>query len=724
MTGRASTLLGGRYRLGEPIGRGGMGAVWRARDTVLDRDVAIKILVLQVDDNPDASARFRREARLLARLSHPRLGGVHDYGEEEGRAFMVMDFLTGETLQHRLGRVGRMPAADAAEIAAQVAEGLHAAHQAGVIHRDVKPANVILAEQGVKLVDFGIALGAGDDPLTATGTLVGSATYLAPERGAGRPATPASDVYSLAVVLYQMLAGKPPFTSTDPVWVVSAHAQETAPPLPGDIPAGLAQCCRGAMEKNPALRPASALAFAAMLREGSARTELFARNGTGIQGTLFAASTATSTAGARGHQRRGFDGAREQGGPGTGTRVGSADGSWPPTQALPLAETPAVTPQPSRPRLRRWSLPAAATVAAIIAGTGIVMAVAAAPGSGHAARLHETAAAHDKGGRPPAQPPSLPPNSLPATPWVIAAGTQQNPGQVQPPPPVLAPPGATVRVTEILVNNAKESVTSATLNLSAPQGWTVTPESSPAVASVPAGGKAAVTWRVTAPAGAQPGGFNLVAAATCSAAAQCAAAPVTGSAVVPYASFSQAFNNAGIAPQAEAAAANLDGTGLSYQTEALAAAGYLPGGQVAHDGILFEWPNAPAGKPDNVAAQGQTFLIAATGPHLAFLGAADFGSTGGNGTVFYQNGAQQSFHLAMDDWWANQATPGQDELAVTTAHPNGPPDQPPLTGPPVAVYFASIPLRQGAAVEAVTLPAGSAPANGVPCLHLFAIAVG
>src|SRR6266700_4288828 len=267
MTRQAGTVLGGRYRLGEPIGRGGMGTVWRAVDTVLGREVAVKVLVLQIDGDPDTRARFRREARVLARLAHPRLGGIHDYGEDDGRAFTVMEFISGETLQGLLARTGRITAADAAEIAAQVAEGLHAAHKAGILHRDVKPGNIILGEQGVKLVDFGIALGAEDDRLTATGTLIGSATYVAPERGTGGPATPASDIYSLGVVLYQMLAGTPPFTGSDPVQLVAAHSHSPVPPLPADVPEALANCCLRAMAKDPARRPPSALAFASLLRE-------------------------------------------------------------------------------------------------------------------------------------------------------------------------------------------------------------------------------------------------------------------------------------------------------------------------------------------------------------------------------------------------------------------------------------------------------------------------
>jgi serine/threonine protein kinase len=730
VTGQAGTLLGGRYRLGEPIGRGGMGAVWRALDTVLDREVAIKTMALQVHENPDASERFRREARVLARLSHPRLGGVYDYGEENGQAFMAMEFLTGETLQCRVARLGRIPAADAAEIAAQVAEGLHAAHQAGVIHRDVKPGNIILAEQGVKLVDFGIALGAGDDRLTVTGTLVGSATYLAPELCAGRPATYASDVYSLAVVLYQMLAGTPPFTSSDPVQLVSAHAHDPVPPLPGDVPTLLAQCCMRAMEKEPARRPASALAFATMLRASTGRGRHAPVTQTGLPTDSVLAGHGPTGHGLTGHPGSPPEGDFSMGGaampgsppiPGCGAfgesvqQYGNRSGRA--TQVLPLNESWQARPR----RWRRWWLPAVAVATAVVAGTAIAVAAAGTSRTRHPAKPSETAAAHTHQASPSVPPAPMPPSSLPATSWALTIGTQ-NPGQPQ--PPVLAPPGTTVRLAETLLNSTQQPVTSATLGLSAPQGWTVTPESPPTVGSLPAGGKASVTWRISIPAATQAGGFNLTATATCVAATSCAAAPATGNAVVPYAEFSQAFNNAGIAPQADNGAANLDGTGKSYQAEALAAAGYLPGGQVTHDGISFAWPDASPGAPDNVVAQGQTFLLPATGAHLAFLGAAAFGSSGGDGTIFYQNGTQQAFHLVMDDWWANQATPGQDEIAVTTAHPNGPPGQPPLTGPQVAVYFASIPLQQGSTVAAVMLPAGSAPAANTASLHLFAVAVG
>ncbi len=682
MIGQTGTVLGGRYRLGEPVARGGMGTVWRATDLVLDREVAIKMLALRFQDDPDGSARFRREARVLARLSDPRLGGVHDYGEEDGRAYMVMEFLTGETLLHLLSRVDRIAAAEAAEIAAQVAEGLHAAHQADIIHRDVKPANIIVTEDGVKLVDFGIALGAGDDRLTATGTLIGSATYLAPERGAGWPATPASDLYSLAVVLYQMLAGRPPYTGTDPVDLVAAHSAARPPPLPADVPGGLAVCCSRAMAKHPAKRPESALAFATMLRASTRRGR-------------HAASAAAALP-----RDSGLTGPSEDG---------------PPTASLPVAHTWVAKPW----RRRRGWIAAAALAAALATVVAVTLLITTSGGPGHpAARARATAqAGHGR----PASGSSPPASGPPAATWLVTAGPPAD-SHGSPPPSLIAPAGTTVLLVQALRNAGRQPINHATLGLSAPSGWTMTPQTPTTTGVIRAGGTATVTWRVGVPAGTHPGQFPLVATARCAAPTPCGA--VSGSAVVPYSSFSQAFDNVGTASQADSAAANLDGTGQSYQREALAAAGYLPGAQVSHDGISFAWPDARPGAPDNVAAQGQTFLITATGPRLAFLGAADFGSSGGGGTIYYTDGTEQPFHLVMDDWWTDGPKAGQDEVAVTAAHFNGPPGQPPPAGPPVAVYFAATPLQPGKTVQAVTLPAGTAPASGVACLHLFAVAVG
>ncbi|MGE5291088.1 MAG: protein kinase domain-containing protein [Micromonosporaceae bacterium] len=704
MTRQADTVLGGRYRLGEPIGRGGMGTVWRALDTVLGREVAVKVLVLQLDDGPDTRARFRREARVLARLSHPRLGGIHDYGEEHGRAFTVMEYITGETLQNRLARLGCLPAPEAAEIAAQVAEGLHAAHKVGVIHRDVKPANIILGEQGVKLVDFGIALGAEDDRLTATGTLIGSATYVAPERGTGGPATPASDIYSLGVVLYQMLAGTPPFTGSDPVKLVAAHAGDPVPPLPPDVPDGLAHCCVRALAKDPVRRPPSALAFASMLREPG---------NPGYQTLVIQPGRASET----GPPTRTFPQVQtfQRGTPGLRNPRGPRAplGRQHPQRRHSPRSPQALRRSAQWPRRRRFWVPAATGIAAaaVVAGIAVLYGTA----GSHSGATGRTGTGQAGGSHGAAKP------AGPSTTWAVAIGAPQDPGHA--PPPVLAPAGATVRLAEILSNPAGQPVHDAMLTVSAPPGWTVTPKAPPVIRSIRAGGEAIVNWSISVPASARPGGFDLAATARCAASGPCGTT-VKGTALVPFPSFSKAFNNTGIAPHATTGLADMDGTGLSYQAEALAAAGFSPGAQVRFGGISFAWPNRQPGETDNVATQAQTFLISGTGTRLAFLGAADFGSAGGDGTIYYRDGSRQQFHLVMDDWWKDQATPGQDEVALTTPHPNNAPGQPPRTGPPVAIYFSSFPLQAGKTVAAVTLPQGSAPAQDVPCLHLFAAAIG
>ena len=193
--------LGGRYRVGALLGAGGMGEVWAARDLLLDRPVAVKVLGAALAGDGRAAERLRREARAAARLDHPNSARMRDLGEHDGRPYLGMALLEGEILAARIDRADPIPPAEAARVVAAVADALQAAHSAGVVHRDVKPGNVYLTSGGeVKVLDFGIASSAGEADLT-TGGLLGTAAYLAPERALGRPATPAADRYSLGVVL-------------------------------------------------------------------------------------------------------------------------------------------------------------------------------------------------------------------------------------------------------------------------------------------------------------------------------------------------------------------------------------------------------------------------------------------------------------------------------------------------------------------------------------------
>src|SRR5215218_5050101 len=256
-----SELIAGRYRLDERLGASPMAEVWSAWDEELGRRVAVKLL--SVGGDP---ARFEREARAAAALSHPNVVGVYDVGTSDGRRFIVQEYVPGGTLEDRL-RAGRpLPDDEAAAIATDIAAGLAHAHVHGLVHRDLKPANVLFDEEGrAKIADFGIARFADEPTLTEAGTILGTAAYLSPEQAAGEPATPASDVYSAGVILYRMRSGRLPFEAAHPLEVARKHVEEEPPPLDDRSP--LAGVAMAALAKDPYERPQDGAARQAALLE-------------------------------------------------------------------------------------------------------------------------------------------------------------------------------------------------------------------------------------------------------------------------------------------------------------------------------------------------------------------------------------------------------------------------------------------------------------------------
>jgi eukaryotic-like serine/threonine-protein kinase len=265
-------VLAARYQLDDRIAVGGAGDVWRAVDVMLDRPVAVKLLRAEYAQHPETLARFRSEARHAASLTHPGIARVFDYydGGREHPAFLVMELVDGPSLADVLAR-GPLEPIRVMDIVAQAAAGLDAAHRSRLVHRDVKPANLLLTRDGlVKITDFGIAYAAGSAPVTRQGTLIGTPAYLAPERVAGQPATPASDLYSLGILAHECLTGTRPYEGT-PTEIALAHGQRALPPLPGHVPSAVADFVADLTARDPAARPASARvasARAARLRDG------------------------------------------------------------------------------------------------------------------------------------------------------------------------------------------------------------------------------------------------------------------------------------------------------------------------------------------------------------------------------------------------------------------------------------------------------------------------
>ncbi|MFB8169007.1 protein kinase [Kitasatospora purpeofusca] len=334
------TTLGDRYRLGEWLGGGSMGDVWLAEDQVLDRRVAVKILKPALLDEPGFAERFHDEARVMARLRHPGIVGVHDFGP--GRtaedvpswgaptapptrpvAYLVMELITGEPLSTVLERRGPLTVLETLGLALEVLAALQAAHEAGIVHRDIKPANLMVRDGHVVITDFGIARPGCDARLTVPGMVLGTAAYQAPEQASTGTVTASADLYALGVVLYECLTGRLPFEGETALELILKHLTDPVPPLPAEVPAPVRAVVEGAMAKDPALRWPDAAAMASAVRAALAGEPVTGPPPTGTLGGAAAGAAAVRSTGAVAALRSAGTGTGPGTGPGTGTGRGT-----------------------------------------------------------------------------------------------------------------------------------------------------------------------------------------------------------------------------------------------------------------------------------------------------------------------------------------------------------------------------------------------------------------
>ncbi len=266
-------LIAGRYRLEERLAAGGMGAVWRGTDTRLNRVVAVKLLHSGLSGNDRFRARFHQEAQAVAQLQSPGIVSLYDYGEEhapEGLvSYLIMELVRGQALDNVLRQRGRLSPNETLKIMASAAEALDVAHQAHIIHRDIKPGNLLVDSDGsVKIVDFGIAAAKGGAGLTETGTVMGTLAYASPEQLQGSQLTGSTDLYSLGIVGYEALAGRPPFAGNEPTAAIAGHLTGQPAPLPPDVPGPVGQIIMRCLAKDPRQRFASAAELAQVCRSG------------------------------------------------------------------------------------------------------------------------------------------------------------------------------------------------------------------------------------------------------------------------------------------------------------------------------------------------------------------------------------------------------------------------------------------------------------------------
>jgi beta-lactam-binding protein with PASTA domain/tRNA A-37 threonylcarbamoyl transferase component Bud32 len=306
-------LVDNRYRLSERLGSGGMAEVYLAHDDVLDRDVALKVLSSRYSDDEEFVERFRREAQSAAALSHPNIVSIFDRGEsEDGTYYIAMEYLSGGTLKDRILKRGALPARTAAAVALQIAEALQAAHASGVVHRDIKPHNILITDGGdIKVTDFGIARAASSSTMTRTGSILGTAHYLSPEQAMGEPVGPASDIYSLGVVLYEMLTGELPYDAETPIGIamkhVNGHLREPIEVDPS-IPKGINAITMRMLARNPEDRYPDT---AELIADLSRASEGFEPSGATTRQMTRRATRPMPAAGAAGAGRNGSGGANQ-----------------------------------------------------------------------------------------------------------------------------------------------------------------------------------------------------------------------------------------------------------------------------------------------------------------------------------------------------------------------------------------------------------------------------
>jgi eukaryotic-like serine/threonine-protein kinase len=426
---RTGLILDDRYQLAEPIAAGGVGQVWRASDLLLDREVAVKLLRPEYADHPDTLERFRAEAKHAGSLTHPCVARVYDYGNAGPASppYLVMEYVNGPSLADMLA-VDPVHPVLALDVAAQAAAGLDAAHRIGLVHRDVKPGNILIGADGlVKITDFGIAHAAGSAPITGPGLVMGTTQYMAPERIAGGQATPASDLYALGILIYECLTGLPPYDGGT-AEVMAGHLYLPMPPLPAGVPPELGELITRLTAKDPAARLSDAAEVAAIATR--LRDALAADAGLTAAAPAYAgaATGAHAGAGAAADVDALFTGsAPQQAGPGMTGQTAVLDDRPPRQPRQPRQPGTPPDPPPGRPvrtgRRRATTLAAGVTV---LAGAGVAWLLAS-------GALHDSPAADHTTVSPPATTApggsaSLAPPATEPAPSHSAGGTSARPG--------------------------------------------------------------------------------------------------------------------------------------------------------------------------------------------------------------------------------------------------------------------------------------------------------